>query len=125
MAPVISLDQADSLSPSLATAGYQRIDAGFFKRRFFRRKTADSNLAYHLHLVVFPTWPLKNELLFRDWLIQHPEVASAYETLKLELAAKYAEDMPRYTEEKSSFLRRIVDEARLAQGLPVEDDWTE
>jgi GrpB-like predicted nucleotidyltransferase (UPF0157 family) len=125
MAPVVSLDQADGLSSLLSNAGYQKIDAGFFKRRFFRREANGSDLAYHLHLVVSPTWPLKNELMFRDWLIQHPQVAHTYETLKHELAAKYAEDMPRYTEEKSSFLRRIVDEARLAQGLPVEDDWTE
>ena len=37
MAPVVSLDQADALDAGLATAGYQKIDAGFFKRRFFRR----------------------------------------------------------------------------------------
>jgi GrpB-like predicted nucleotidyltransferase (UPF0157 family) len=124
MAPVISLDQADALSPRLATAGYQKIEAGFFKRRFFRRE-ADDDLAYHLHLVVSPTWPLKNELMFRDWLIQHPEVARTYETLKVELAAKYSDDMPRYTTEKNSFLRSIVNEARLSQGLPIEEDWDE
>ncbi len=124
MAPVLSLDQADGFSPGLATAGYQKIDAGFFKRRFFRRE-ADDGLAYHLHLVVSPAWPLKNELMFRDWLIQHPEVARTYEALKLELAAKYSDDMPRYTTEKNSFLRSIVNDARLSQGLPIEEDWDE
>jgi GrpB-like predicted nucleotidyltransferase (UPF0157 family) len=125
MAPVTSLDHADALGHCLATAGYQKIDAGFFKRRFFRRQADDADLAYHLHLVVSPIWPLKNELLFRDWLIQHPEVARTYETLKLELAAKYGDDMPRYTTEKNSFLRSIVNEARLHHGLPVEEDWNE
>jgi GrpB-like predicted nucleotidyltransferase (UPF0157 family) len=125
MAPVTSLDHADALGRGLANAGYQMIDAGFFKRRFFRRAVEDADLAFHLHLVVSPTWPLKNELLFRDWLIQHPRVAHAYEALKLELASKYANDMPRYTEEKSSFLRATVNEARLCHGLPAEDDWNE
>src|SRR5882724_12009965 len=106
MAPVVSLDQADALGCCLVTTGYQKLDAGFIKRRFFRRNAA--NLAYHLHLVVSPTWPIKNELLLRDWLIQHPEVARAYETLKVELAAIYGDDMPRYTTEKTSFLRRTV-----------------
>ena len=125
MAPVASLHQADALGRRLATAGYQKIDAGFFKRRFFRRIPDDADLAYHLHLVVSPTWPHKNELLFRDWLIQHPEVARAYETLKVELAARYADDMPRYTAEKTSFLRAVVNDARLCQGLPSEEDWDE
>jgi len=128
MAPVVSLDQADALGRGLATVGYRKIDAGFFKRRFFRRTADDpddADLAYHLHLVVSPSWPLKNELLLRDWLIQHPEVARAYEALKIELAARYGDDMPRYTAGKSSFLRDVINEARLCQGLSIEDDWDE
>src|ERR1700743_243903 len=70
MAPVTSLDHADALGEHLASAGYRKIDAGFFKRRFFRKKVDGMGLAYHLHLVVSPAWPLKNELLLRDWLIQ-------------------------------------------------------
>jgi GrpB-like predicted nucleotidyltransferase (UPF0157 family) len=125
MAPVTSLDRADALGTHLASAGYFKIDAGFFKRRFFRREVAGANLAYHLHLVVSPEWPLKNELLFRDWLIQHSDIARAYEALKLELAATCGDDMPRYTEGKTSFLRRIVNDARLSLGIPVECDWDE
>ena len=125
MAPVASLAQADLLDASLASAGYEKIDAGFFKRRFYRRKPAEQDLAYHLHLVVSPAWPLKNELLFRDWLIQHPDVARAYQELKIELAAKYADDMPRYTQGKTAFLRRIVNEARLSRALSIEQDWEE
>src|SRR5580698_1254717 len=73
MAPVASLDEADALGASLTVAGYRKIDAGFFKRRFFRREVGGADLAYHLHLAVCPDWPIKNELLLRDWLIQHPE----------------------------------------------------
>jgi GrpB-like predicted nucleotidyltransferase (UPF0157 family) len=125
MAPVSSLDQADEMGKDLATAGYRGIDAGFFKRRFFRRTVEDADLAYHLHLVVCPTWPLKNELLLRDWLIEHKEVARAYEMLKVKLAAAYADDMPRYTEGKNRFLRQAVNDARFSRGLAVEQDWDE
>jgi GrpB-like predicted nucleotidyltransferase (UPF0157 family) len=125
MAPVPSLEHADGLVKHLAAAEYRKIDAGFFKRRFFRREVEDADLAYHLHLVVCPTWPLKNELLLRDWLIQHPEVARAYEALKLELAFAYVDDMPSYTEGKTSFLRKVVNDVRLSQGLPIEHDWEE
>jgi GrpB-like predicted nucleotidyltransferase (UPF0157 family) len=102
-----------------------KIDAGFNKRRFFRREEKGADLAYHLHLVVCAIWPLKNELLLRDWLIQNPEVARAYEALKVELAAAYGNDMPRYTAGKSSFLRGVINDARLSEGLPIEQDWDE
>src|SRR5580704_240601 len=39
MAPVASLDQAGALGYQLSHIGYSKIDAGFFKRRFFRKKT--------------------------------------------------------------------------------------
>lgn len=125
MAPVASLDQADALDGRLATAGYAKIDAGFFKRRFYRREPDGTAPAFHLHLVVCAAWPLKNEILLRDWLIWHPEVARAYESLKLELAAAYGDDMPRYTNGKTTFLRRVVNHARLSLGLPLEQDWAE
>ncbi|MBT9330328.1 GrpB family protein [Paracidobacterium acidisoli] len=125
MTPVASLEQADALSEQLAAAKYRRIDAGFFKRRFFRRTAADTNLAWHLHLVVAPAWPVKNELLLRDWLIRRPDVARAYEALKMELATAYGDDMPRYTEGKTIFLRKAVNDARLSHGLPAEHDWDE
>jgi GrpB-like predicted nucleotidyltransferase (UPF0157 family) len=125
MAPVPSLACADALSDRLAAAGYRMVDAGFFKRRFFRKEAQGADLACHLHLVVCPAWPVRNELLLRDWLIRHPETARAYEALKLELAAAYGDDMPRYTTGKNSFLRSVVNQARLSQGLPVEHDWDE
>jgi GrpB-like predicted nucleotidyltransferase (UPF0157 family) len=125
MAPVTSLHQADELGKHLASEGYRKIDAGFFKRRFFRRRVEGSDLAYHLHLVISPTWPLKNELLLRDWLIQHRDIAHVYEALKANLAAMYGDDMPRYTEGKALFVRAVVNEARLSQGLPIERDWDE
>lgn len=125
MAPVVSLDEADALGSRLAEAGYRKIDAGFFKRRFFRRKVDGADLAYHLHLAVCPTWPVKNELLLRDWLIEHPEVARTYEELKRTLAAAHGDDMPQYTEGKTLFLRGAVNDARLSRGLPIEQDWNE
>ena len=125
MAPVASLDEADALGDQLTDIGYSKIDAGFLKRRFFRKKTEGSEVAYHLHLVVSSTWPSKNELLLRDWLIQHPDVAHAYEMLKVKLAVEYGDDMSRYTEGKTSFLRKVVNDARFSRGLPLECDWDE
>lgn len=125
MAPVPSLARADAVGRKLAGAGYRAVDAGFFRRRFFRRAVEGADVAWHLHLVVATDWPLKDELLLRDWLIGHPEVARAYASLKAELAAAYGDDMPRYTEGKTLFLRRAVNDARVSAGLPLRDDWEE
>lgn len=125
MAPVTSLPNADELYPKLVLASYVHIDVGFKKRRFFRRNVEGAKLAFHLHLVVSPIWPVKNELLLRDWLIQHPQVARDYEKLKIRLAEQYADDMPRYTEGKNAFLRMAVNDARIRLGLQAEYDWEE
>lgn len=125
MGPTPTLAHADELGLALESAGYRKIDAGFFKRRFFRKEATGPEPAFHLHLAVAPEWPIKNEILLRDWLIEHPEIAQAYEGLKLRLAAVYADDMPRYTEGKTAFLRKAVNDARLKRGLPVVSDWTE
>ncbi|KAA6459058.1 GrpB family protein [Acidobacteria bacterium AB60] len=125
MGPVDSLAEADLLGHNLIAAGYHPIDAGFLKRRFFRRGAEHAPLAWHLHLVVAPAWPIKNELLLRDWLIHHPAVARAYQALKLRLAQTCGDDMPRYTDGKTAFLRSAVNDARRSLGLPPEQDWDE
>ncbi|HTJ31514.1 MAG TPA: GrpB family protein, partial [Acidobacteriaceae bacterium] len=125
MGPVASLHAADALSEQLAAAGYRAIDAGFIKRRFFRKEADGAGIAYHLHLVVAPAWPVKNELMLRDWLMEHPELAREYEALKVELAARYRDDMPQYTQGKSAFLQAAVQAARRRKGLPAEEDWNE
>ena len=79
------------MSSALARAGYRAIDAGFVKRRFFRREPANGPPAYHLHLVVCSTWPIKNELLVRDWLVAHADVATAYADLKRRLAGNLSD----------------------------------
>ncbi|OIS93666.1 GrpB family protein [Brucella cytisi] len=125
MAPIASLPIDHLLSHRLTEAGYIAVDAGFFKRAFFRRPSNGVDPAFHLHLVVAPSWPMKNELLLRDWLIAKPDLARAYEILKLELAHQFPDDMPRYTSGKTRFLRAAVNDARASIGLEPETNWDE
>lgn len=64
---------------------------------------------YHLH-VRYPGE--HDELLFRDYLIAHPEKAKEYETLKLDLKGRYEYDRDGYTEAKGEFIRNVVELAR-------------
>jgi GrpB-like predicted nucleotidyltransferase (UPF0157 family) len=58
--------------------------------------------------------------LFRNYLLQHPETATAYEALKRDLAERYAADRPRYTESKTDFIQGIIALAE-AENTDVEE----
>lgn len=67
---------------------------------------------FHIH---FHRTGDNDEILFRDYLIAHPEVAKEYERLKLSLLPKYRNDRDGYTEAKTGFIRNMVDLAKKHQ----------
>jgi len=60
---------------------------------------------YHLHLRYYDDW---DELYFRDYLIEHNDVASEYGNLKLNLHSSFEHDRDRYTDEKSDFVKKFT-----------------
>ncbi len=56
---------------------------------------------YHLHVRRHADW---DELYFRDYLIDHPEVAESYGALKIELLRQYEHNRDAYTEKKTDFI---------------------
>jgi len=123
MVAVERLEALDEIEPALASLGYKRLDVGFRKRRFYRKREVGPGVAANLHFVTADRWPDKSERLFRDWLIEHPETARGYAELKAALASRFPEDTVAYTAAKTEFIREIVNQARLARGFPPETDW--
>ena len=68
---------------------------------------------YHLHLRRVGD---NDELYFRDYMIEHPNIASEYETLKLSLWKQYEHDRDGYTAAKTDFIRRYTAEAHTLYG---------
>lgn len=64
---------------------------------------------HHLHLVPSDSARFRDELAFRDQLRVSPATASEYAALKHELAGRFAFDREAYTEEKSSFIQRVLE----------------
>ncbi len=60
---------------------------------------------FHVHVRYKGDW---DEIRFRDYLIQHNDVAKDYEALKLQLAEKYRNDREAYTEGKSEFIGKVM-----------------
>lgn len=67
---------------------------------------------FHIH---FHATGDNDEILFRDYLNNHPEVAHEYERLKLSLLPKYKHDRDGYTDAKIGFARNTVRLAKNCQ----------
>jgi ketosteroid isomerase-like protein len=51
-------------------------------------------------------------LLFRDYLIAHPQVSKEYENLKIDLASAYPNDRVAYTNGKTEFIVKVTEQAK-------------
>ena len=68
-----------------------------------------SDKVYHLHIRYSGDW---DELYFRDYLIEHADVANEYGRLKLALLKDFEHDRDAYTEAKSEFVLRHTEMAK-------------
>ena len=68
---------------------------------------------FHLHLRYAGD---NNELYFRDYLIEHPDVAKEYEELKLKLWKKYEHNRDGYTNAKTEMVKQYTEKARILYG---------
>lgn len=81
---------------------------GIPDRHFF---TLGDPTTHHVHMVFHggPFWRLN--LLFRDYLRHNAGEARAYETLKRELAVKFANNREAYTKGKDTFIKAMLQRA--------------
>lgn len=107
IAEVSSLDAGKAeMIPILEQHGYGH---DWYKEHlvFFKGYFTDDPIKYHVHCA-----PLGHSvfdgLLFRDYLLTHPETAKQYEELKYRLAKTHKYDREAYTDAKGEFVRRVV-----------------
>jgi len=123
---VTDLDETKArVAPILEAQGYDyfwRATSGDDVPPFyawFIKRGSDNKRTHHIHMITeSPEFTMHWEaLLFRDYLIQHPEVASEYEGLKRRLAETHPNDRVAYTSGKSEFVSRVTTAAkRLGRG---------
>ena len=58
---------------------------------------------FHLHIRYLEDW---DELYFRDYLLEHADVAEEYGNMKIKLQKEYEHDRDKYTDEKSEFVKK-------------------
>jgi len=115
---VSSLDETKVIiSPVLEAQGYDYFwrathgEAGPPFYAWFIKRDSAGVRTHHIHMVErdFEHW---DRLLFRDYLIDRPEVAQEYEKLKLALTRDYQNDRVAYTDGKADFVARVTKAAR-------------
>ena len=72
-------------------------------------KEGFADKVYHIHLRYAGD---NDELYFRDYLNEHPDVAKEYEILKLQLWKQYEHNRDAYTVAKTDFISKWTAEAR-------------
>jgi GrpB-like predicted nucleotidyltransferase (UPF0157 family) len=125
---VTSLDETrQRIVPILETQGYDYFwrpswgdDTPPFYAWFIKRNKK-GNRTHHIHMVEshFEHW---DRLLFRDYLIEHPDIAREYGKLKMRLAGAHPNDRAAYTQAKSDFIRRFTAAAKLHYGKVQQRD---
>ncbi len=103
---VNKLNTPEKYSRHLQKIGYQYIYyAENIDRLFFRKGTPRT---HHIHIVEYDSWTYWRHILFRDYLLAHPETAQHYEQLKRKMALKFKTDRDAYTNSKTAFIESIV-----------------
>jgi GrpB-like predicted nucleotidyltransferase (UPF0157 family) len=72
-------------------------------------KTGYTGQTFHIHPRFSGDW---NELIFRDYLIRHSEIANEYAELKTRLSADHKNDREKYTSSKTGFIENVIRKAR-------------
>ena len=110
MATVQNMDNTENLIRKLEKNGYEHRPNDEVEGRIFLAKGPRENRTHHLSITETNSDFYSRMVKFRDRLNNKKELAEMYEQLKEELAKKHPEDRDSYTESKSEFIQKVVDE---------------
>jgi GrpB-like predicted nucleotidyltransferase (UPF0157 family) len=111
------------IAPVLEAQGYEYFwrpthgeDDPPFYAWFIKRDQQTSARTHHIHMVESHFTEHWDRLLFRDYLIEHPNLAREYEALKIRLASASPHDRVAYTHGKSEFIVSVTNQAKRYYG---------
>jgi GrpB-like predicted nucleotidyltransferase (UPF0157 family) len=107
------------IAPVLESQGYDYFwrptmgdDGPPYYAWFIKRDPRSAVRTHHIHMVEHSFTVHWDRLLFRDYLIEHPQVARDYERLKRQLASDLEHDRVAYTSGKTEFIHKITEFAK-------------
>lgn len=105
----------EAVAHAMERNGFIRMSTEKNRISFNKGYTKDgfADKVYHAHLRYVSD---NDELYFRDYLNEHPQIAKEYEILKLGLWKKYEHNRDAYTAAKTGFVCKWTAEARKLYG---------
>jgi GrpB-like predicted nucleotidyltransferase (UPF0157 family) len=114
---------SNHVAPLLESQGYDYFwrathgdDGPPFYAWFIKRDGRTRARTHHIHMVEHHFSEHWDRLLFRDYLIDRPDVAKAYQYLKVRLASEFPCDRVAYTRGKTEFIVAVTTEAKQYYG---------
>ena len=105
------LDYKDSIANNGYICMSQSKDGISFNKGY--TENGFSEKVFHLHLRYAGD---NDELYFRDYLIEFPDIAKEYEKLKLSLWKEYEHNRDAYTNAKTEFVKKYTEKAKAFYG---------
>lgn len=115
-AAVESLEVIKIKGSLLKKLGYVYADKQISGHRELYVKRQDGKDTHYLHFILIGNEAWNNQLLFRDYLRDNPEVSRAYSELKQQLSEEFPQDKHAYTHGKDEFVQRVLKQARQEEG---------
>jgi GrpB-like predicted nucleotidyltransferase (UPF0157 family) len=102
------LSHVDQLNRQFESLGYvAKGEFGIPGRRYFYRNNGAGIRTHQIHAFEVESPGVARHLAFRDFLIAHPQVASAYSELKRRLAEAHPADIEAYMDGKDAFIKDV------------------
>ena len=116
---LVETDDIEMAASKAEMNGFIRMSSGSGRISLNKGYTPEgfADEVFHLHIRQVGD---NDELYFRDYLNDHPEIAREYERLKQELAIMYEHNRDAYTDGKTAFVRHWTAEARKLYGQRYE-----
>lgn len=103
-----SLDNIGAFEDILKDYGYSNRGHQGVEDRYFFAKGPEDARTHYIHFTLKNSNTYYNLILFKKYLIDHPEYIIKYCNLKKELAKKYPDERSKYTAGKSDFINEVI-----------------
>ncbi|MBS4175615.1 GrpB family protein [Bacillus sp. FJAT-49736] len=111
MIEVESIEKVDSYNQEMIQLGYDpQGENGIPNRRYFSK--GGDNRTHHVHIFQTGNPEVERHLLFRDYLIVHPEEAKSYSNLKKSLSLQFPFDIEQYIDGKDCLIKELDEKAK-------------
>ncbi|MFH1047056.1 MAG: GrpB family protein [Patescibacteria group bacterium] len=109
MVAVDSLRDYEKYTPGLENLGYQfRRDNRDEQEHVLYVRGPEDRRTHYLKLTTKGSVFWKEQVIFRDYLISHPDRAESYKELKRELLEKHGGEREKYTKDKGDFIKETL-----------------